>query len=192
MLTNMTRAALTVVGILVVALGPPSGASAQGGLYVGGGLGPAVGIDDWPTQVRLEEEIGYYFDGRPEGFFLGFSPSQSFSDDVFVLTFAPRAGFMFNLFRNDDLAFQLGPSGTIGLAVAGCYDDRCASDAYFHFSFSLMLRALIAGDRLAIYLRPLEFEFAFGDGVNPNPLELDPWADHAIRYVLEGGVQFPL
>ncbi len=187
MIASMKRASLTVIGMLLLA---PSVAAAQGGFYVGAGLGPAVRIDDWPTQVRLEEEIGYYFDGRPEGFFLSFAPSQSFSDDVFVLTFAPRAGYLWNLFRSDDLAFQLGPSGTVGVAVAGCYDDLCASDAYFHFSFSLLLRALIAGDRLAIYLRPLEFEFAFGDGVSL--LERDPWADHAIRYVLEGGVQFHL
>lgn len=188
MLALMKRAALTVIALLLLA---PSVVAAQGGFYVGGGLGPAVGIDGWPTQVRLEEEIGYYFEGRPEGFFLSFAPSQSFSDDVFVLTFAPRAGYLWNLFRNDDLAFQLGPSGTIGLAVAGCYDDVCDADAYFHFSFSLLLRALIAGDRLAIYLRPLEFEFAFGDGVNILT-ERDIWADHAIRYVLEGGVQFHL
>lgn len=187
MIASMKRASLTVIGMLLLA---PSVAAAQGGFYVGAGLGPAVRIDDWPTQVRLEEEIGYYFDGRPEGFFLSFAPSQSFSDDVFVLTFAPRAGYLWSLFRSDDLAFQLGPSGTVGVAVAGCYDDLCASDAYFHFSFSLLLRALIAGDRLAIYLRPLEFEFAFGDGVSL--LERDPWADHAIRYVLEGGVQFHL
>lgn len=169
-------------GLLIAALlaFAPSTASAQGGFYLGVGIGPAVHMDDWPTQVRLEQEIGYYFDGRPRGFFIAFAPSQSFANEMWILTFAPRFGYMFNVYENRDLTFQLGPAGTIpGIAVAGCFEDRCRTDALFHFSFSFLMRLLLANDRLAIYVRPVEFEFAFGDY-------------DAFRYVLEGGVQFHL
>lgn len=189
----MTFRTISAAIIVFAALGSlaPSGAAAQGGFYLGGGLGPAVRVDDWPTQFRLEQEIGYYFSGRPEGFFLGFAPSQSFGDDTFIVTFAPRVGYMFNIYRSRGLAFQLGPAGTIpGIAIAGCYDGRrCDADPYFHFSFSFMMRLLIANERVALYLRPLEFEFAFGDGVDP---PRDIWPGDAIRYVLSGGVQFHL
>ncbi len=193
----MTRALGSIaiawlVALTTLALTVPSTASAQGGFYVGGGLGPAVRIHDWPTQFRLEQEVGYYFEGRPEGFFIGLTPSESFSEHNWVLTIAPRFGYVFNLYRAGGIAFQLGPAGTIpGLAVAGCYGDLdCEVDAYFHFSVSLLLRLLIADERVAIYLRPLELEFAFGDEMNR--VIGDFWEDHAIRYVLAGGVQFPL
>lgn len=179
-----------VIATLALTALAPGSASAQGGFYLGAGLGPAARIDDWPTQFRLEQELGYYFDGRPEGFFLGFTPSQSFSDHFWILTFAPRAGYMFGLFRGDGFAFQLGPTGTVGLGVAGCYgDSECDADAYFHFSVALMLRLLLADETVALYVRPLEFEFAFGDGVDGGR---DRWDDHAVRYVLAGGVQFHL
>lgn len=183
------RGRLFAIAIAILSI--PSAGAAQGGLYVGGGIGPAVRIDDWPTQVRLEQEIGYYFDNRPEGFFIGFAPSQSFADSVWILTFAPRFGYMFNLFRGSGITFQLGPTLTIpGLAVLGCYDARaCDAEAYFHFSFSFMARVLLMSDHLAVYLRPLEFEFAFGDGLGPSGAS-DPWDEDAFRYVLEGGIHY--
>lgn len=169
---------------LVTALAA-STASAQGPLYVGFGLGPAVRIDDWPTQIRLEEEIGYYVEGRPSGFFVAFAPSQSFGADYWLLTFAPRFGYMFELYRSDDVAFQLGPTGTIpGIAIGNLFDVDRDADVYFHLSFSLALRLLLDRGLIAIYLRPVELELGFGDG---HP----PWGDDSgVRYVLQGGVQF--
>jgi hypothetical protein len=173
-----------VVGFAIALALAPSAASAQGGLYVGFGLGPALQIDEdynWPTQLRIEEEIGYYFDDRPEGFFIGFAPSQSFLRDFYVIIFAPRFGYMINLVRNRDITFQLGPAGTIpGIAIAGptCSAPGCDAEVFFHFSFSFMMRLLVAQQRVAIYLRPVEFEFAFGDGLD------------SFRYILEGGFQF--
>ncbi|HEY8426764.1 MAG TPA: hypothetical protein VIL20_00255 [Sandaracinaceae bacterium] len=177
------RALATAFALAV--LGGPAVASAQGGLYVGGGLGPAVRIDDLPTQIRLEQEVGYYVEGRPAGFFVGFAPSQSFGADYWLLTFAPRFGYMFELYRTNDLSFQLGPTGTIpGIAVGNFFDGNRDADVYFHFSLSLGLRLLLDGGRIALYLRPVEFEFAFGNG---HP----PWGDDSgIRYVLQGGVHF--
>jgi hypothetical protein len=187
--TKATKNAwLPVLGLLA-ALGAlsPSEAEAQGGFYLGVGLGPAIRVDDWPTQFRIEQEIGYYFSGEPQGFFLAFAPSQSFGNNFWMLTFAPRLGYMFEVFRNRDVQFQLGPAGTIpGVAVAGCdYDaDWCRADAWFHMSFSFMMRLLLARGRVAIYLRPVEFEFAFGGDRRRG------WGDSGIRYVLQGGVQF--
>lgn len=173
--------------VLVVTLAAPSAASAQGGLYAGGGIGPAVSVDDWPTQFRFEEEIGYYVDGVPSGFFLGFAPSQSFGADYWLLTFAPRFGYMLEIYRGRDVGFQLGPTGTIpGIALGNFFDANRDVDVYFHFSFSLALRLLLDGGKIVLYLRPLEFEFAFGSSHLP-------WVDDGrARYVLQLGVQFHL
>ena len=177
---------LPILGLAIAsAVLSPSRAEAQGGFYVGVGAGPAVQLHSWPTQLRLEQEIGYYFEGRPEGFFLAFTPTESFFRDVWILTFAPRAGYMFNLFQSRSVTFQLGPTGTIpGLALVGCYGgNHCDAKPYFHFSFSLMLRLLFDCGRIGVYLRPVGFEFAFGDP------QLT-WHGSAYRYLLDAGMQF--
>jgi len=158
---------------------PDRVAAEGGGFYVGGGLGPAAHAQGWPTQIRLEEEIGYYVEGKPEGFFVGFAPSQSFLGNQWVLTFAPRFGYMLSLYRGESVTFQLGPTGTIpGVAIQGCYGPpACGVGAYFHFSVSLMARVLFADEHVGVYVRPAEVEFAFGRLT-------------AIRYVLEAGVSY--
>lgn len=161
----------------------PAAAEAQGGFFLGVGLGPAVGIEDSPTQVRFSEEIGYYFEGRPEGFFLSFNPNQSFGDDRFVLVLPARLGYMFEIYENQDLAVQIGPSGTVGFAIA---DLSNVSDAgfYFHFDIGATARLLLADGLYTIYLRPFDFDFGFGGG--------DFQPDFFARYIFEAGIQFHL
>lgn len=163
----------------------PSTAAADGTMYIGLGAGPAFNIDAWPTQLRTEFEIGYYFeDNPPGGFFLGFAPSASFFSNNWILVFPLRLGGMFTVVRNRNMAFQLGPTGTVGFAVTGCYDnDRCDAKPWFHFSIAFMMRILFADEKVAFYIRPVEFEFAFGD-------DRRYWDDDAIRYVIAGGFQF--
>lgn len=178
------HAALAAVGMVLFYAPERVEAQRGGGLYVGGGIGVGVNIDSWPTQFRLEQEIGYYIDDRPEGFFFAFAPSQSFGDSWWVITFAPRFGYMFGLYENRDLKFQLGPAGTIpGIAIYDNdrFNDNTAGVA-FHFSFSLLLRLLLLQDHLAIYVRPTEFEFAVGDSYLTG--------GDAVRYVFETGVQW--
>lgn len=147
---------------------------------MGVGVGPAVRLDDWPTQFRFEFDVGYYFENRPEGFFLAFSPAASFAENFYVFTFPLRLGYMFTIYRGRDVSFQLGPTGTLGLAVTGLIDPSTDPVAWFHFSLAFGARVLLADDTVAIYLRPLDFEFAFTDGAD------------AIRYLLVGGVQVHL
>jgi hypothetical protein len=171
-------AGVLLVGLLVLA---PSSASAQGGgFYLGFGLGPAFRLDDWPTQLRVEFDVGYYVEGRPEGFFLAFSPSASFFADFAIGVFPLRLGYMFTVYRGSDITFTLGPTGTIGFALDGCTDRDCGTSAFFHFSVAFALRLLFANDTIAAYIRPVDFEFAFTD--NPN--------NDRIRYILTGGLQF--
>jgi hypothetical protein len=155
----------------------PSAAPHGSGFYVGGGIGPAVHIEGWPTQFRFEEEIGYYVFDRPEGFFLAFTASESFASG-WAITLAPRFGWMFNLYRRD-VTFQLGPTITIpGFAVAGCDVPGCGqADAFFHFSPSIMARLLLLEEHLAIFFRPLEVEVAIG-------------RYNTVRYVLTAGVYY--
>jgi hypothetical protein len=171
------------LGALTVLL--PSSAAADGTLYMGLGAGPAFNLNRWPTQVRTEFEIGYYFeDNPPGGFFLSFAPSASFLSHRLFFVFPLRLGGMFTLVRNSNMAFQLGPTGTVGFAVSGCYDDdRCDPKPWFHFSVAFMLRLLFADERVAFYVRPVEFEFAFGD-------DDGFWGGDAWRYVIAGGFQF--
>ncbi|HJL16314.1 MAG TPA: hypothetical protein RMH99_11695 [Sandaracinaceae bacterium LLY-WYZ-13_1] len=169
--------------LLAVALGvlTPNEASAQGGFF-GAGVGPAIRIDDAPNQFRLELEIGYYVEGRPRGFFLSFAPAQSYGADWWILTFPLRLGGVFDIVRNRDFTFQIGPTGTVGFAVSDRFDSPRDPDPWFHFSFGLALRFLVLQEKLAFYLRPVDFEFFIGD--------TNPFGNEMIRYVLVGGVQF--
>ena len=180
--SNILRfsAALT----FVLAVSAPAAAEAQGA-YIGGGVGPAVQIDDAPTQFRIELEIGYYFTGRPRGFFLAFSPAQSYGRGWGIFTFPLRLGAMFDLHRSRDFTFQLGPTGTVGFALSNWFDNRRDLDAWFHLSVSFGLRFLVLNERLAIFIRPVEFEFFVGDAYYT-----DGWDREAIRYVAVAGIHY--
>ncbi len=154
--------ALLLAG-LVLPMAAPGVAAAEGG-YVGVGLGPAARIDDWPNQLRVEEEIGVFVDGGTTGFFIGFAPSQSWGTNWWVLVFPVRLGGTFELFRNSDLGVQFGATGTLGIAITDQFDNGRDPDPWFHLSFGVLARVLLLDDRLAIYLRPLGFEFGIGDG----------------------------
>ncbi len=169
---------------IVLAAMAPAPAAAQGGFYVGAGVGPAVGIDDWPTQFRIEEEIGFYVDEQPSGFFFAFTPSQSFGADYWALTFAARFGYMLDIYRGRDIGFQLGPTVTVpGIGLGSFFDSMRDVDVYFHFSVALAVRLMLDSGKIAIYVRPVDFEFGFGDGHLP-------FSDDSVaRYVLVAGVQ---
>ena len=176
----MTRLIATGA-VIAAALAAPSAASAQGA-YVGVGVGPAVRIDDWPTQIRVEQEIGFFVNRSPRGFYIAFAPSQSWGDDFWILVFPVRLGGVFDLFRGRDVAFQIGGTGTLGFGLSNPFNVRRDPDPWFHLSFGLILRVLFANERVGVYLRPVDFEFAIGDS---------PWyGREAIRYVLAGGLQF--
>ncbi len=184
----------TVVTALVLSIGAlsigalstafaPSRAAAQVSPYVGIGLGPAIRIDDWPNQVRVEQEIGITFGGR-DGFLLAFAPYQSWGSDFWVLAFPVRLGGIFSVYHSRDFRFQIGGSGTLGFAISDEFDSRTDPDPWFHFSVGLLLRAIVLQDKLAFYIRPVTFEFGFGDSNRAG------WGNEVIRYVAVGGVQY--
>ena len=175
----MRDRALAIVACAVLAI--PGAAAADGG-YVGLGVGPAVRLDDWPTQFRVEEEIGYYIDGEPRGFYLSFAPSQSWGADWWVIVLPLRLGASFDLFHSDDVSFQVGPTGSLGLALSNVFSSSADPDVWFHLSFALMLRLVVMEDRLAFFLQPVGFEFALSDTVR--------YGVEAIRFVGDFGVQY--
>ena len=177
------RSSLAVVVSLVAAIllgGPISKAAADP--FVGIGLGPAIRIDDWPYQVRVEQSIGYSFDGHG-GFYLSFAPSQSWGNDFWTLVFPLGLGYDFQLLRNRDLTLQLGPGGTVGFALSDDFNSGRDVDPWFHLSVHFGLRLLVLQERLAIYLRPVGLEFAFGD-------DRPPFYGVDARYFLVGGIQY--
>lgn len=170
-----------LVAVMLASLALPSLAAAEGA-YLGVGVGPAVHMDDWPTQVRVEQEIGYFVSGSPRGFYVAFAPSQSWGNDWWVLVFPVRLGGVFDLYRGSDVSFQLGGTGTLGVAITDQFGGGRDPDAWFHLSFGLLLRLMLLNDRLGIYLRPVEFEFGIG--------ESGAWGNEGIRYILCGGIQW--
>lgn len=145
---------------------------------------PASARRSASTQFRIEEEIGFYVDEQPSGFFFAFTPSQSFGADYWALTFAARFGYMLDIYRGRDIGFQLGPTVTVpGIGLGSFFDSMRDVDVYFHFSVALAVRLLLDSGRIAIYVRPVDFEFGFGDGHLPLS------DDSVARYVLVAGVQ---
>ncbi|MFK7992256.1 MAG: hypothetical protein AB8I08_39920 [Sandaracinaceae bacterium] len=179
--TRVLQAVL--VSALAIAVFTPTVAKADP--YVGIGLGPALRLDDWPNQLRVEQEIGYSFDGRG-GFFLSFAPMQSWGADFWVLSLPLGIGGLFDIFHNSDVTFQLGPMGHVGFALAGDFDgsDR-DPDAWFYFGGNFMLRLLVLNDRLGIYVKPIGLEFGVGDGDSRRG-----HGDIVARYYLSGGIQY--
>lgn len=171
--------AFIVSALAAAVLAPTTVAKADP--YVGIGLGPALRLDDWPNQIRVEQEIGYSFDGRG-GFFLSFAPMQSWGADFWVLALPLGIGGLFDIFRNSDVTFQLGPMGHIGFAIADNFD-RDDPDAWFYFGGNFLLRLLILDDRLGIYVKPVGLEFGVGDGTRR-------FGDLVARYYLSGGIQY--
>jgi len=166
--------------VVAISLALPSIAAAQSP-YVGIGVGPAVRLDDWPTQVRVEQEIGVFFNREPTGFFLGFAPSQSWGSDWWILEFPVRLGGLVRIYDSRDVTFALGGTGTLGVAVSDQFDTRDDPDPWFLMSFAFVLRLMFGRD-FAIYLRPVGFEFAFSD--------TGRYGNEAIRYVAVGGIQY--
>lgn len=170
---------------IVFALLVPDRAMAQR-VYLGAGLGPAIRMDDAPNQFRFELEVGAYFDRRPTGFFLAFSPAQSYGAGVGIWTFPLRLGGMFDVYRSNDFTFQLGPTGTVGFALSDRFDTNGWLHGWFHMSVAFMLRFLLMDEKLAIFVRPVEFEFFVGDAGDDG----GRWNHDAIRYVLTAGIHY--
>ena len=175
------RLVLPVILCVAASVAIPSSAAAQGG-YVGVGLGPGVRLDDWPNQIVVEQEIGYFVSGEPRGFYIAFAPSQSWGNDWWVLVFPVRLGGTFDIFHNSDISVQLGGTGTLGFALSDQYNNGRDPDPWFHLSFALLGRLLLMNDRFAIYVRPVGFEFGIGDS--------RCCQDEGVRYVATAGIQY--
>lgn len=162
---QFTRRCAVLALITAFSFGPGR-AEAQGGFYLGGGIGPAFGLDNARTQVRIEEEFGYHFDGEPTGFFLGVSLSQSFGNDYVLASFSGRLGYDISAVEESDFEFVIGPNATVGFAFGDCsYRGGCRGDvdAFFHTTLNLDLKFLLLDDELTIYARPVSLEIGAGD-----------------------------
>lgn len=142
----------------------PSVAEAQK-FFVSFGGGAGVRLENWPTQLRLEQDFGFHVRSEPEGFFISFAPSQSFLNDTYMFTFSPRFGFDIAVVRKRKFRFLLTPSITVpGLGVGGNTCDRCDAYAFFHMSYNFDIKFLF-GPRAVwgFYIRPVGFEVGIAD-----------------------------
>ncbi|MGE0788272.1 MAG: hypothetical protein AB7S26_21545 [Sandaracinaceae bacterium] len=180
----MLRNVLFALGFGAFGMLAAAPASAQVSPYVGIGIGPAITIDDFPNQVRVEQEIGLTF-GHRDGFYLSFNPAQSWGNDFWMLVFPVGLGGTADLFHNRDVRFQIGGGGTVGVAISDRFDTPGTDpQIWFHLTVGGLVRLLVLDDRLAIYLRPVSFEFAIADRATFG------WGNEAIRYFLAGGIQY--
>ncbi|MEM9192088.1 MAG: hypothetical protein AAGF12_23145 [Myxococcota bacterium] len=138
----------------------PSLASAQP-FFIGGGLGAGVRIDDVNTQFKLEQQFGYHFSGRPEGFFLGLNAGESFGDGLVLLQIGGRLGWDIEIARAGEADILLSPGGVVGIAVF-TFDERDAF-ARFNWQFTFDIKFRVLRDQLTLFIRAVGLDFFAGD-----------------------------
>ncbi len=142
----------------------PRQAEAQGGFFVDLAAGGGIEIDNWPTQLRVEEDFGWHFTKRPRGFFIALAFSQSFLNGAYLFTFAPRWGFDIVVLRSRKVDLVLTPSGTVpGFAVGGYTAPGNDPLPFFHMSYDFDIKLLFGRGVFGIFFRPVGFEIGIRD-----------------------------
>lgn len=168
----MTHRFSTLFAAALLALALPSLASAQTSerpFYVGGGLGAAIELDRYPTQMMIAEEVGYHLFGTTDGLYLGGAFAQSFGNDITTLQFGARLGYDIALVRSEDLSLMLAPSIAPGVVI-GIVDVNTpfgrssGSDSAFNFQGAFDIKVLLLDEQLELFARPFAIDVFVGDG----------------------------
>lgn len=168
----MTHRFSTIFAAALLALALPSLASAQTTerpFYVGGGLGAAIELDRYPTQLMVAEEIGYHLFGTTDGLFLGGAFAQSFGSDIATLQFGARVGYDIPALRSGDLSILLAPSVAPGVVVAVAsantpFGRVSGSDAGFNLQGAFDVKILLLDEQLELFARPFAIDVFIDDG----------------------------
>lgn len=146
------------------------------------GLGPAIRIDDMPTQMKLEQAIGYHFFGKGSGPALGGVLTESFGNHFYQIGIGLR--FWWDIQPVAGLGLYLAPMMQIGWSLFG-WETNCPANwncddtaNYFDWQIGFEPR-LVIGDRGIVFFRFVTLNPFFGNNVG-------------LRYdlVFGGGVTF--
>lgn len=148
------------------------------------GMGPAIKLDDVPTQFKLEIAAGWHFSGDGTGPAIGLALAPSFGESATLFSIGPR--FWWDIQPSAAMGLYLAPFAQIGFAhysieVCGPFG-QCVggSTNAFQLMFGFEVRLALA-NRGMVFFRPLGIDlFINDDGVGA-------------RYDLMfgGGVYFP-
>lgn len=166
-----TLAALAVAcGLLLAA--PPATAAVPPELrpvtrafFANFALGPAIRVDDLPTQLKLIEEVGFHLQGGMEGPAIGLSLAQSFGDSAFGLQVGPK--FWWDLQPVAGLGLYIAPMAQVGYALLSFDAPRRGRDetaSYFDLQFGCEVRLAI-NDRAIVTYRPFTIDILAGEHV---------------------------
>lgn len=171
-LARGTLAALALLGVLwaprpVVAAVPSELRPATRAFFANFAIGPAIRVDDAPTQLKLLQEVGFHLQGGMEGPAIGLSLAQSFGDNVFGLQIGPK--FWWDVQPVAGLALYIAPMAQVGYALlsfdgGGGRFDRGATANYFDLQFGCEVR-LVINDRALVSYRPFTLDILAGERV---------------------------
>lgn len=164
---------LVLVASALISFVGASHASAQDDrpIYVGFGLGPAIGLGNGGgASFKLEQSIGVHVleVGDHPGLFVGGALGESFAGGATLLQAGARVGFDANVFESNKLTLLVTPLMTVGASVsmfdAGEGIGRQTNGA-FNLGFGGELRLVVADDKATVWVRPIGFDLHIGGGV---------------------------
>lgn len=140
-------------------------------IYVGFGLGPAIGLGNGGgASFKLEQSIGVHVVevGDHPGLFIGGALGESFAGGATLLQAGARVGFDASVFETRSLELLVTPLMTVGASVsmfdAGDGGGKQTNGA-FNLGFGGELRLVLADDQATVWVRPIGFDLHIHSGV---------------------------
>jgi len=148
----MAKAKAWMLGAAALAL---SGTAEARPFFVGGSIGPAIGLgNSVGTQLKLTQEFGYHFTGGPRGLFVSGVMSESFVRGV-VWGINGRIGYDIPVW-NGSFELQVSPWGGIGFDVLG--GRGAGTRGAFDVQVGADLKFVLLDQKLSLYVRPVAFD----------------------------------
>ena len=126
-------------------------------------IGPAINLDNMPTQFKMTQAFLWHFFGTGEGPALGAAVEESVGHHSFTFQLGPR--FRWDIQPVAGLGLYLSPLAQVGYAFntwsTHHFDD---TNHFFNFKFGFEPR-LVLGDRGVIYWRVFTVDMFIGDSV---------------------------
>ncbi len=184
----MQRTSITALAFLTLALASlsaPSTARADHSWYVGGGAGLYNDLDCCHIHGRLQGEIGWHFSGNDTGFFLELDAIATLGPDYWMFTAGVRLGGDIEVHHDTHFAVLLRPSGLIGFGARDFDGDGHGPFGQLVIQPAFDVRFVIADELIALWVRPVAFDFIVWWDHNP----MHDWYASA-AYQLLGGIDF--
>ena len=186
----MKRALLTLVlpALALVALAPTSTARADHSWYAGAGAGFHNDFDCCHIHGRVQGEIGWHFGGDQTGFFLEVDGIFTFGPEYWGFLGGARLGGDISVHHDAHFDVLLRPNGLVGFGARDFDRDGIGPYGMLTLQPAVDVRFVLADGFIALWLRPISFDFHFWweniDRAHPRD-----WYVSA-AYQLLGGIDF--